>query len=495
MAIQTEFETHRFVGEVCRLRGQSIVEYRLPGSEISSILSVQATATSSDCGCVDGEVRYGGKVVICIVYEDGDKHVCRAERGAEFFHKAEGSSVTPACFAKAALSAENITWRREGSGLYISVIVNADLAVYGSKQMEYLAGGEGLFTQTQPQTVRKTVCISGETDGEDEFDADYVGDILIHTEKAVAHRVTAADGQIEIEGEIALHICVLKPDDGVCSYERLLPFRMQIPSDEAYGECSASARICVKTAHLTASVDEEKGKSKMLFTYALSADCFLCVQEEVSVVCDAFSAATETVLKYKKDGGRYLTNTVKCTERVSGLAALSPNMEGEFALQASLLPRVEISCRKTENGFEAEGAVLADLLFCGGNGEHRTSALSLPFAFPLSVDGDEVEADGLVCGLHIRRQKSGETEAEATLKLVVRCYKNGEWSYIQEVTEGESYAEENAAFSVYIPKTGEDLWSLAKRLRCDPADIEANNPRLQFPLCGNERIFVYRQIK
>lgn len=495
MAIQTEFETHRFVGEVCRLRGQSIVEYRLPGSEISSILSAQATAIPSDCGCADGEVRYGGKVVICIVYEDGDKRICRAERGAEFFHKAEGGLVTPACFAKAALSAENITWRREGSGLYISVIVDADLAVYGGKQMEYLAGGEGLFIQTQPQTVYKTVCISGETDGEDEFDADYVGDILTHTEKAVAHRVTAADGQMEIEGEIALHICVLKPDDGVCSYERLLPFRMQIPSDEAYGDCSASARICVRAAHLTAAVDEEKGKSKMLFTYALVADCFLCIHEDVSVVSDAFSASVETLLKYKKDGGRYLTNTIKCTERVSGLAALSPGVDGEYSLQAALLPRVEISCRKTEEGFEAEGAVLADLLLCNANGEHRTTALSLPFAFPLNIDGDFAEADGLVCGLHVRRQKSGETEAEATLKLVVRAYEDGEWSYIQEVTEGETYPEETAAFSVYIPKAGEDLWSLAKRLKCNPADIETNNPRLQFPLKGDERIFVYRQIK
>lgn len=495
MAIQTEFETHRFVGEVCRLHGQSIVECRLPGSEISAVLAVQATAIPSDCGCVDGEVRYGGKVVICIVYEDGDKRICRAERGAEFFHKAEGGLVTPACFAKAALSAENITWRREGSGLYISVIVDADLTVYGGKQMEYLAGGEGLFTQTQTQTVRKTVCISGETDGEDEFDADYVGDILTHAEKAVAHRVVAADGQIEIEGEISLHICVLKPDDGVCSYERLLPFRMQIPCDEAYGDCSASARICVKAAHLTASVDEEKGKSKMLLVYALSADCFLYVQEEIETVCDAFSCEAETLLTTQKDGGRYLTNTIKCTERVSGLAALSPVLDGEFSLQAALLPHVEIACRKTDEGFEAEGAVLADVLFCGANGEHRTASLSLPFAFPLNIDGEFAEAEGLVCGLHIRRQKSGETEAEATLKLVVRAYEDGEWSYIQEVTEGEVYEEETAAFSVYIPKAGEDLWSLAKRLRCDPDDIEVNNPRLQFPLRGDERIFIYRQIK
>ncbi len=288
MAIQADFETYRYVGEVCRLRGQSIVECRLPGSEISSILAVQATAIPSDCACADGEVRYGGKVVIGIVYEDGDKKICRAERGAEFFHKTEGGAVTPACFAKAAFSTENISWRREGSGLYISVIVDAELSVYGGKQMEYLTGGEGLFTQTQTQTIRKTVCISGETEGEDEFDADYVGDVLLHSEKAVANRVSAEDGQITIEGEIALHICVLKPDDCVCSYERLLPFRMQIPCDEAYGEVDVGARIGIRAAHLNASVDEEKGKSKMVLSYALSADCFLYIKEELDVACDAF---------------------------------------------------------------------------------------------------------------------------------------------------------------------------------------------------------------
>ena len=495
MAIQAEFDTYRYVGEVCRLRGQSIVEYRLPGSEISGVLAVQATAFPSDCGCADGEVRYGGKVVISIIYEDGDKKICRAERGAEFFHKAEGGAVSPACFAKAAFSTENISWRREGSGLYISVIVDAELTVYGSKQMEYLTGGEGLFTQAQTQTVRKTVCISGEMEGEDEFDADCVGDILMHSEKAVAHRVTAADGQIDIEGEIALHICVLKPDDGVCSYERLLPFRMQIPSDEAYGEVCVGARMSVKAAHLTASVDEEKGKCKMVLAYALSADCFLHIQEEISAACDAFSAQQEICLKMQKDGGRYLINTVKCTERIGGSVALSPMLDNDYFLQAALLPRVEISCKKTDNGFEAEGVMFAEVLFCGGDGAHKSATLSLPFVFPLNVDGEYAEADGLVCGLNIRRQKNGETDAEAMLKLAIRVYRDGEWSYISEATEGEAYAAESSAFSVYIPKAGEELWSLAKRLRCSPESLKEGNKHLQFPLRGDERIFVYRQIK
>ena len=495
MGIQAEFDTHRFVGETCRLRGQSIVECRLPGSEIGEILAVQATAIATDCGCADGEVRYGGKVVVSIVYEDLDKRICRAERGAEFFHKAEGGAVTPACFAKAALSAENISWRREGSGLYISVIVDADLAVYGGKQMEYFTGGEGILIQMQRQTVRKTVCVSGDTEGEDEFDADYVGDILMHSEKALATRVTATDGQIDIEGEIALHICVLKEENGVCSYERLLPFHMQIPCDEAYGDVNASARVCVRSAHLTASVDEEKGKSKMVLDYALSADCFLYCKDEIETVCDAFCTAVEILPKTKKDVGRYLTNTVKCTERVSGLAALSPIMDGDFSLVAALLPRAEISCRKTENGFEAEGIVFAEVLFKNADGGHKTASLSLPFAFPLNIDGEYADGEALVCGLHIRRQPNGETQAEATVKLTARIYADGEWSYIHEVMEGEEYPQETCAFSVYIPKAGEDLWTLAKRLHRTPESIEESNPHLQFPLKGDERIFVYRQIK
>ncbi len=495
MSMQPQFESYRYVGEVCRLKGQSIVECRLPGSEISSILAVYAKAVPTECTCADGEVRYSGKALLCIVYEDGERNVCRAERGAEFFHKAEGAAVTPACFAKAAYSTENVTWRREGSGLYVSVIIGAELSVYGSKQMEYLAGGEGLVCQKETLSVYKTVCVSGEIEGEDEFDSDYVGDVLLHSENAIVNHVAANAGQIDIEGELALHICVLKSDESVCSYERLIPFRMQVPCDEAFGSVTAGARVCIKAAHLTAGTDEEKGKSHMVLSYGLSADCFLYVKDEIPAVSDAFCLQAETKISKANEGGRYLANLLRCTERVSGVASLSPAMEGEISLQAAVLPRAEITCRKGENGMEAEGVVLAEVLLKGADGVHRAATLSLPVLFPIDAEGKTVEADCLVCGLNVRRKKSGETEAEATLKLAVRAYEEGEWSYIGKIEEGEEYKEEESAFSVFLPKEGEGLWELSKRLRCTPEELQKSNPSLEFPLKSGERIFVYRQIK
>ena len=493
--IKPQFETYRYVGEVCRVKSQSIVECRLPGSEINSILAVHAKAVPTECSCSDGEVLYGGRVILCVVYEDGDKKICRAERGVEFFHKAESTQVSPACFAKTALSSESVTWRREGSGLYISVVVDANSTVYGSKQIEYLTGGDGLIVKKGTASISKTVCVSGETEDEDEFDTDYVGDILLHSERAIVNRVQASGGQIEIEGELTLNICVLKSDESVCSYERLIPFKMSVPSEEAFGRVQAGAKVTVLSANLTADADEEKGASHVVLSYVLSAECYLSVQEEIPIIEDAFSTKEEITLKMQKEGGMYLTNTSKCTERISGEAVLSPEIDGEYALQSAVLPRAEISCRKGERGMEAEGAVMAEVLLRSADGSYRSATLSLPFVFPINAEGEEVDADCMVCGLNIRRKKSGETEAEATLRVSLRSYERREWRYVNEVTEGEAYGEEESGFSVFMTNAGEELWEVSKRLACPPEDLQKSNPNLVFPLKEGQRIFVYRQIK
>ena len=494
MSIKPQYETYRYTGEICRLQSQSIVECRLPGSEIGSILAVQATATPTETHCVDGEVRYGGKLLVCVVYEDSNRKICRMERGAEFFHKTEHGEVTPACFGKTALSAVNVSHRREGSGLYVSVVVGADIYVYGGKYIEYLTGGDGLVVKKQPQILTHTLCFSGETEGEDEFETDYVGDILLHDENVAVNTVRVGVGQVEIEGEMQINACVLKADNSLCSYERLVPFSMQIPCEEAFGNVSASARVCVKSAHLSVGVDEEKNVSKMVLSYCLCADCFLHVQKEISAVCDLFSPRAHLQVSTQNGAGRYLTNYTQRVQRVSGKAHLAGSFDGEYVLSAAVLPRAEITCKKTDNGTEAEGVVTAEVLLCGAEGGYRSATLSLPFVFPLGEKADCIEAECVVCGLKVKRAGE-ETQAEATLKIGLRRYEERTWQYVGETTEGEPLEECLAAVSVFVPREGEDLWQVAKRLSREPEQLQKSNPDLTFPVKDGERIYVYRQIK
>lgn len=496
MSIQPKYETYRYTDEIVRLQSQSIVECRLPASEIGGILSVQAKAMPMDCACADGEIRYNGRLVLCVIYEDADRKICRMERGAEFYHKAEDGRITPACFAKANLETENISYRREGSGLYISVIVGADIFVYGSKQAEYLIGGENICVQTQGVEFKKRVCISGETEAEDEFETEETGDILLHSERAIATSVSAGAGEISISGEVALNVCALIGDK-LQSYERILPFSMQIPCEEAFGKTAIGAKICVKDATISATVDEEKNKSKIVFSYTLSADCFLVSSEEKTVVKDLFSPLADLQEKTVNDGGRYLTKQIKYTERVGGLSALSPALDGEYTLQAATKPCAQISCKQTENGMEAEGILTADILLKSADGGYRSCAMQMPFVFPVTFmeKGEEAEIDAIVCGLNVRRKKDGETEAEATVKMSVRVYSNHSWEYIGGLEIGDKWQETDAAFSIFSLKEGEDLWQVAKRLKKDPQELCASNPKLTFPVKDGECIFVYRQIK
>ena len=495
MSITPQYETYRYTTEIARLKAQSVVECRLPGSEIGNILTVQAKVHPIETVCADGEVKYGGKLFLCILYEDSDGKICRAERGAEFYHQAEDKCVSPACFSKTFLAVEKVSYRREGSGLYFSTLVGAELIVYGGKQIDYLVGGDNLLCKTQEIEIKKCVCVSGETEGEDEFDGDFSGDILLHGEETLVQKVSALSGQVEVEGEILLNLCVLKSDGKLNGYERVIPFKVTLPCEDAEGEVKSYAKAVLGRVDITQETDEEQGTCKTFVSYTLAIDCFLYATDTLTVVSDAFSPVCQTTLVKAKDTGRYLLNTAKCVERVGGKATLSQAVSDDYALECAVSPKTEIAVKRTENGFEAEGVLFAEVLLSGKDGGYKKCELSLPFIFPIELTGEEAEAEGIVCGLNIRRKKDGDTEAEAIVKIVARSYAYAEWEEICEVEAGEEYPKTQSAFSVYGLRAGEELWDVAKRLKRDPEELKKSNPDLKFPVEQGARIFVYRQIK
>ena len=83
MAINTQTETFRGFGKVGTVNAQTAVECRF-GQEVGTVLSVHADAALTGAEVGNGEVRYYGKAHFSLVYEDAEKHVCRAEKGVEF---------------------------------------------------------------------------------------------------------------------------------------------------------------------------------------------------------------------------------------------------------------------------------------------------------------------------------------------------------------------------------------------------------------------------
>ena len=119
--MKTQTETFRGYGKLFELSARTAAECRFPEAE--NVLSVHACAHLSGAEAGNGEVRYYGRVLFSIVYEDVGRRVCRAEKGVEFSASAKDERIFPAGEAHAALAVENVSVRREGASIYVTAML------------------------------------------------------------------------------------------------------------------------------------------------------------------------------------------------------------------------------------------------------------------------------------------------------------------------------------------------------------------------------------
>lgn len=497
MPLKCNRETFAFGGVAARFSAQSAVECRFPG-DIVTVLAVNALPVPTSCRSDNGEVEYRGRVLLTLVYEDGEKNVCRTERGLEFSHRAEDERCTPSDAASVTLSAIKITTRREGAGLYITVLIGADITVAAERSLTYAVGGEGFIFKTEEARIARPIFAEGDIETDDEFDTEYVGDVLLHSEKVSVTSAEAEDGAVAVSGEVGFSMCVLKKDGSLASYERLIPFRGEIECEGATAGLKADASAFIKSASVSAEADEEKGTCKITVAITLGVKTTVYSMGTLSLIVDVFSTESELNVVRGETVGEYLAETSHYTERVSSAVFVGAE-DGRgitFAdsLEAVVLAEAAASAVTSEGKEYAEGAVSAKVIVADKDGAHRSVDITLPFSVLLNAAAKGRKEIGVIaCGIAVRQKKEGEIEAEATLKICVKTYAELGAEYIENVEEGEKLPVKTSAFSVYMASAGEDLWQTAKRLKKSPEEIGRCNPDLKFPLSGNERIIVYRK--
>ncbi len=485
--MKTDMQVFRGYGKRKELNAQTAVECRF--GDVQTVLSVHCATTPSGAEVGNGEVRYFGKAHFSVVYEDAEKHVCRAEKGVEWSATVKDDFCFPALTARANVAPENLSVRKEGASVIVTALIGCDLSLYGEQSFNYLAGGE-LIVRRDPVKVLTAHLVSGAAETEDEFETDYASDILQHAETVVLNDIVCETGTLRLEGDVNLCVLALK-GDALSSFERLIPFRIEIPCEAATFGCSAEAKIMVGSVSLHADADEERGKCKLLVEIALLAEG--CVFEEVSVdaVTDAFSPTHNAELVFATAESAGVGEIRRTTERISGKCTLSGPVDFSDRLQAVALQRAEADLVKTEEGVRAEGVAAATLIVQAADGTHRGVEIGLPFSVP--VDAADCTVQALVVGMSARQKQEGEIEAEATLKLFMQEKRRCSARIVASVEEGEELPAEDSAISVYIPRAGDGLWELSKQLKKSPEEVAASNPDMEFPVKEGQRVIVYRR--
>lgn len=475
-----------------RIESQSVVECRFPqSSEITEVIAVYPQVSAVSCEVSSGRVNYSGKLVLTIVYCDEGGKLCRMQKGAEFSHFADDDCLAPAQKGVCSLACDKTTVKREGSSFVIAVIVSADIGVYARSERTFINGAEGAFVKCETVNFASVVTFSGESEVEDDFDADSVVDVLIPCAKAVVLSAVCGTGEIQASGEIYLSLFAMRQESPIC-LERVIPFKCTVPCDDAVAGRSAAVTAEITDLNVTANVNEDRGRCQINFVCNLALGGWFADEHAEEVAVDAFSDTNDVNLTFAEECVPRCVDVKVYSERVSGLAATKSKLTYDCKFLAAALPQAE--CAFNEQSGCVEGAVNTVLVYEQG-GEIKSTDVSLPFSVALggvAEEGQKVYKDVAVCGVSVRLKAEGEAEAEAVLKISATVCEESNIKYLSQLEEGEATEVNDCAVSVFLPAAGDGLWDIAKKLKKSPSEVSACNSELSFPLTGKERIIVYR---
>ena len=478
------FETYPATLPLLCLTAQTAVECKIAGGEATSCLSVHAAAVPTGKEILSGEFRYGGKVLFSVICEDAEGQLHRIERGAEFSHAIEDPSLAPSHEGNLRLFVAKTSVRRENGSVYATAIVSAAVEIFAPSELRYLADTDAICRKEEIAASRFVFC-SGTIEAEDEFETDYLNDVLSHAEQILVERAECGGGFVTVEGKINLLISALR-EEGLTSFERLVPFRAELPCAAAAQKVPARVDAALRSAKISANTDEEKGKTSLLAEFTVEFSGGVWERSYFPAVTDAFSESCELTCLREERELSVPVRQIALTERVSGTCACTVALDFSSSVQTI----VSAEAKGRAEGGKIEGTIAAKAIVADKDGFRKGAEFTLPFSFDAKEAG---EVSLLACGLKISQRREGEAEAEATLKGVVTVSGKERSERIVDCCEGEAYEPNAAAISVYLPCAGDGLWETAKRLRQSPQEVERCNPELTYPLTGKERIVIYRR--
>lgn len=471
----------------------------LSSEEIASILVVSPFAFVDNTEFVDAKVKFNGRINFYITYTDKEGNVKKCECGSEFNSDLEmGESLID---AKASLSVcvQKVEYDVSGIYLTLSAILLASVKPTKTIEKSALVGGEDLYANSSELCFMQSL---GKRTGsypiEEEFELSYpVEEVLYHKAEAVITATQCGVGSIIVDGEVLLSLVLLQKNQkrDIIKEARILPFRMEIESEESMPNMLSVALVKEKSFKTDVGVDEESQTSTVKVQVMLVFEGEAYSQTQKTVVKDVFS--TQRELELIKEDCEHITplESRSYSFLVNGRASVN-----ELPLEAtSPIVCMEginvLDLKSTASGVCLTATYSGSIYFKDGD-KVITRKFEMPFEKEFSGEFDlsaEVECEARAFKCEARIVSASEVEIDGEVFLSLSLFKKCQIKMVSDVKLLNEKQENPCAISVYLALKDEEQFSLAKRLNVCPEKLIETNQDLQFPLTGNERIVVYRQ--
>ncbi len=500
--IEPVFEKISFSKRLPLIQDQVKIECKtlVNAKDVTNVVSI-APFTSVEKGDVSsGKVKYSGKALFYICYTDVDGEIKKCECGYEINGELLSENILEDSKVSLSIQATKIEKDLSSSYLEVKAILQIVAQVEQTENRSALIGGDKIYALEKEISFASGLGISyGTYPMEEEFELNFpVQEVLYHKAESTITAVQSGMGAIIVDGQVLLSLVLLQKNDkkDIIKETRVLPFRMEIESEEAMPNMQAVAFVTEKSVSTDVAVDFENGTSIVRANVLLQFEGQAYLNSTCSVAFDAFCTENEVDL-IKEDCLQYnLLETRSYSFNLNARAQVE-----EVPLGATIATvcaeSVLITQTKCEGqGLEVTGVHSATVYLKDSEGKLFSRQLLAPFEKILEGNYNcqtEFEVKARAFSSKVKILSATEMDVDGEIYLTVYPLEKNELCFIKDIKILEEKKDNPCAISVYLASSGEECFSLAKRLNVCPETLIETNKDLQFPLSGKERIVVYRQ--
>ncbi len=351
----------------------------------------------------------------------------------------------------------------------------------------------GVYCKTEPIKVESTdgICPGGLTLTYTDESRMNIKSLLDYCPKAVITNVFAGSGSYRIEGDVYIRI-LAQAEDGQC-FSQLLThsFSTEVAEDKISADSDIDVDVSLKSAELSLA----DGDKRMLICDVVLSFCgSLTKVTETETVVDAYSETNDVVIKKEE----VTVNEAFCLralrEKIS--YKIAPN-NGINELFGFLCPSIEASYSSNNGSVAIEGIIETDMLYLSAAEATVGQKAEIPFKVTLPIDYKcESKMQPKITITNITAKlRGGEVDVLVEMLITIKGISDNTLSIVSGMEMGAEKEDNDFAVSLYIVRSGETLWDVAKALNVSEDVLLGQNSDVPLPLQGGERIILYKGIQ
>lgn len=453
--------------------------------DIERVIVVKGSVTLEECECLVDRVKLKGLVHYRLLYTtpNENRSLCYMEGVLPFSENVHIDGVLPTDHCRVRMDVEDLSISLVNSRkIIVKALIGYTVHVYGEDPVEIateLENGNGVECLYKKLSYTKRM-----VDNKDIFrikeemtlpqSKPNIGELVWYSVNMNSIETKLIDQAVQLDGELNLFVIYQAEEEG----QPLQYLTMEIPFAGTVEVAGANSDMVAVIETGLADVEvlirpdmdgEERGLEVLA---SVTLDLQVYEDVEMTLLSDVFAPNVEIVEhQIPFDYEMILTKNAAKT-RVSERVKLNKNQDKMMQI-CQVEGSVKIDEEQiTDDGLQVDGVVLATILYISSNDRHPISSMEamVPFTYLVELNNLRAEDRYEICPqleqLSAVMLDGDEIELKAQVDLNIAAFEKGRTFGIDEIEVQPLPYEKIKALPAmvgYIVKSGDTLWSIAKK--------------------------------